>query len=377
MEETRKLIVLDVEADNLLDDATKIHCIAYRVMGEEKVNTLHNYSLIKDFIEENKDAYWIGHNLKLYDFPVLTKLLKINFEGYKVIDTLGLSWTLSPERLVHGLESYGVEFGVPKPVIEDWKNQTLSDYLHRCSEDVKINTKVWEYQWWYLRKLYDDDEEEIFRYIEYITFKLDCVEEHQRLGVKLDVKLCEDSLAELEALQKEKKESLESSMPKIPIKGKKTKPKAMFKANGELSAAGLKWEELLRENALPSTHDEVVEVITGYKEPNAGSHVQMKNWLFSLGWEPEHFKYERVEGQREMRKIPQLKSKDEEGEICNSIKKLISDNPSIEDLDGLSIISHRISVFNGFLRDQKNGRVYQNIGGITNTLRLQHRTIKI
>lgn len=373
----RKLIILDLEADNLLEGVTKIHCIAYKVMGEEKTNTINNYSLIKDFIEENKHAYWIGHNLKMYDLPVLEKILKINCSELKVIDTLGLSWTLSPDRLKHGLESYGVDFGVPKPTISDWTNQTLQDYLHRCSEDVKINTKVWEYQFWYLKKLYDDNEEEVFRYIDYISFKLDCVAEHQKLGVKLDVKLCENSLSILETLKEEKTTNLANNMPKIAIKSRKTIPKAMKKANGDTSAAGLKWFELLREQGLPDTHTEEIEYISGYKEPNPNSHSQIKDWLFSLGWAPEHFKYVREEDQREMRKIPQISSKDEVGEICSSIKKLISVTPTLEDLDGLSIISHRISVFKGFLRDSKGGRIYQDLGGLTNTLRLQHRTIKI
>lgn len=371
----RKLIVLDLEADNLLNNVTKIHCIAYKVMGEEKINTISNYSLIKDFIDENKDAYWIGHNLKMYDLPVLEKILKINCSELKVIDTLGLSWVVSPDRLKHGLESYGVDFGVPKPVISDWENQTLQDYLHRCSEDVKINTKVWEYQFWYLKKLYDDVEDDLFKYIDYISFKLDCVREHQKLGVKLDVKLCEDSLAALEALKEEKTTNLSNSMPLIPIKSKKSMPKAMKKANGEFSAAALKWFEILREQGLPDTHTEDVEHISGYKSPNPNSHSQIKDWLFSLGWEPEHFKYVKEEDQREMRKIPQVASKDEVGEICASIKKLIPLEPALEDLDGLSVISHRISVFKGFLRDAKNDRIHQDIGGLTNTLRLQHRGI--
>jgi hypothetical protein len=33
---------------------------------------------------------------------------------------------------------------ISKPVIEDWKGQTLEEYQHRCKEDVKINSKLWD-----------------------------------------------------------------------------------------------------------------------------------------------------------------------------------------------------------------------------------------
>jgi len=371
----KEFIVFDIEADNLLENVTKIHCFCYTNITTGESGSISNTSMIKDFLDENKNAYFIGHNIILYDFPVMEKLYKMDFSHIKKIDTLALSWTLSPERVKHGLEGYGEEYGIQKPKIEDWNSQSLKDYIYRCTEDVKINVKVWESQLWYLQKLYIDDEVNMYRYLHYLTFKLECVKEHVELGVKLDVKLCEDSLKELEALKEQKIEILKAAMPKKPIKAKKSVPKAMYKADGKLSKRGEEWLELLKNEGLPLTHTEDVEVITGWEEPNPNSHVQIKEWLFSLGWEPGWYKYTKIEGSREMKKIPQVKAKEEEGEICESIHLLYDKEPQLEELAGYSIISHRITIFKGFLENQKNGRICQELGGLTNTLRLQHRNI--
>ncbi len=229
----RKIWVVDVESNGLLDVATKIHCISIMDCDTEEIISFTNYSLIRDWWEEHKEDWVVMHNGILFDIRLLEKILKINLSHIKVIDTLSLSWTLSPDRNTHGLADYGMEFGIPKPLIEDWENDTKENYIKRCSEDVKINKKVWDYLYWYLNKLYDGEEEEIFRYIDYLGFKLSCVREHLELGVKLDVELCKKSLEELEKLKEGKYNTLKETMPKKAIKGKKGPPKAMYKANGE------------------------------------------------------------------------------------------------------------------------------------------------
>jgi len=59
-----------------------------------------------------------------------------------------------------------------------------------------------------------------------------------------------------------------------------------------------------------------------------------------------------------------------------SIHLLFEKESALEELNGLFIISHRINVFKGFLRDVKeSGKLYQEIGGLSNTLRILHRVI--
>ena len=44
----------------------------------------------------------------------------------------------------HGLKAFGVRLGILKPEVEDWVNQPIEVYLHRCEEDVKINEATYE-----------------------------------------------------------------------------------------------------------------------------------------------------------------------------------------------------------------------------------------
>jgi len=71
-----------------------------------------------------------------------------------LVDTLALSWYLNHDRPKHGLEGYGEDYGVPKPVIKDWDSLTPEDYAHRCNEDVRINYRLWVDLQNKLRRLY-------------------------------------------------------------------------------------------------------------------------------------------------------------------------------------------------------------------------------
>ena len=77
------------------------------------------------------------HRGLLFDKPAL-ELLGYDTGKMRIIDTLAISWYLEPQRKIHGLASYGEEFGIPKPIIEDWENQTQEEYDNRVMEDCKI-----------------------------------------------------------------------------------------------------------------------------------------------------------------------------------------------------------------------------------------------
>jgi len=47
-------------------------------------------------------------------------------------------------RSSYGLDSFGKDYGIPKPKVDDWENLTIEEYVFRCEEDVKINWRLWE-----------------------------------------------------------------------------------------------------------------------------------------------------------------------------------------------------------------------------------------
>lgn len=211
---------------------------------------------------------------------------------------------------------------------------------------------------------------EVLRFIRYLSFKLDCLREQEANPLTLDVAKCEQHLSELEAMKEEKTEALKEAMPKNPIPKKKEKPKVIYKADGSLSKHGETWFNLLRELKLPDDTAGPVTYVDGYEDGNPNSTDQVKSWLSSLGWKPRTWKYIRNKTTGEERKIEQVRKN---GLLCESVRELVSKDPAIEMLDGLTVISHRIGVLKGFLNNEKGGKVVASAGGFTNTLRLQHR----
>lgn len=365
------VFVFDIEADGLLENATRIHCLCYHnlITGDSGCHT--SLSDIREFLL-NADVL-IGHNIVRYDIPLLEQLVSKLRGRTTLVDTLPLSWYLYPERNVHGLESWGDDFGVPKPAISDWQNLTQEEYIHRCTEDVKINVKLWKKQKVYLTKLYGDWER-AKKLINYLTFKMDCAREQERSKWKLDKAYAEESLQKLTVTKEAKLATLVAAMPKMPRTVQRTPPSKPFKKDGTLSVAGAKWKALLRDKGLPDNYTGDVEEVLGYDEPNPNSHSQVKDWLYSMGWKPITFKYKK-EDDGTVRKIPQI-NLEHGGGLCPSITKLFDLHPQLVALDELGVVSHRIGLISGFLRDVNDrGYIEAQIAGLTNTLRFKHKTI--
>ena len=132
--------IFDLEADGLLDTITKIHCLSYKRVDGGHEQTLYTAQGMEDFF--NQGYIYIGHYITMYDFKALEKIYGIK-RPKNYIDTIGLSWYLHPDRAEHGLESYGVDYGVPKPPIKDWQNLTIEEYTHRCETDCEINRRLY------------------------------------------------------------------------------------------------------------------------------------------------------------------------------------------------------------------------------------------
>jgi DNA polymerase III alpha subunit (gram-positive type) len=144
------MTVFDIETNGLLDVLDKIHVLSW--MGSDgKVHHTHDYDKMRLFFE--REEVLVGHNLIRFDIPAVEKVLGIKVRA-RLVDTLALSWYLNHERMKHGLEGYGEEYGVPKPVIKDWDSLTPEEYAHRCNEDVRINYRLWVDLQNKLRRLY-------------------------------------------------------------------------------------------------------------------------------------------------------------------------------------------------------------------------------
>ncbi len=357
--------IFDIEANNLLDEVTTIYCLSwYRSNGTR--GTLTNIYEFGPFLEQQNIL--VAHNLKRYDIPVILKVI-----GYevlnRVLDTLAFSWYLFPEYKVHGLEEWGERVGIAKPEITDWENLTLEEYIYRCEVDVEINRLVFEKFLWMFIRIYDGD---IDRIMDYLTEKLECGAEQEEIKLKVDIEHCQKMLDILNPLIEEKMRLLNEQMPPVITYKKVTKPKNLYKKDGELNAYGSKWMELLFSLDLDANTEGPLKIIDGSRLGSSGSIPQIKKWLFSLGWIPTIYKYERIPNTRDNRAIPQLNDKD--GNICEGIKNLYEEHPYLENLESLFMLKHRKITFQNFIEAADSNQFMKaEVAGFTNTLRFKHK----
>lgn len=360
--------VFDIECDGF--DPTKIYCLSFETSSGLK-GSLSTYDEIIFFLKAQEVL--VGHNIVRFDVPVLERILGVEVKA-ELVDTLFLSWTLLPQRKKDfGLADFGEDYGIEKPKIDDWFGLEVEQYIHRCEEDVKINVHLWRDLVGVLIDLYDT-QEEAENYIRYITFKARCARLQEESKWRIDVKMVSEKLQELRDEKEQRFRDLSRVMPKVPALDTRSPPKRMFKANGELSEHGKKWQEFLIRQGLPLDHDEPVEYIHHFDDPNPNSTKQVKDWLYSLGWVPRTFKYDRDKSTGEIREIPQINQPNGAG-ICDSIVDLYDVCPEFELLDRYGALSHRIGLLKGFLRDVNKGFLTARMAGLTNTLRFKHAEV--
>ena len=364
-----KAVIFDVEGDGLTPK--KLHCLSFSDEDEKNVETIFDYDGMRTFFT-SYDIY-IGHNIRRWDIPVIERILGIEIKGL-IIDTLALSWYLQPKRPKHNLESYGEEYGIKKPAIPDWADLAKEVYRNRCEQDVKINKRVWQDQIKYLTKLYPD-RDDLIPFLRYLSFKMYAAHLAEKSRWKLDVERCNASLQRLNLERTQKLDELTKVMPPVPVVKSHVAPKRMYNSDGQLSLLGQKWTDRLVAGGFDEGYEGPIEEISGYDEPNPSSHKQVKDWLYSLGWVPQTIKYQKNKETGEIKEIPQI-NKEHGAGICESIKDLYEKEPRLELLDGLSVLSHRISLLNGFIRDvDDEGYIRAAVQGLTNTLRFKHAVV--
>ena len=486
--------VCDFEADGLLDTVTTMHVMSYKMQSpklqgafieatvrrdkkdragrdyKEQVVAFFKYHIVNNIPVVMHNG--IGYDAKLVKLLLAEELkaAEVNLDDLMVIDTLALSWYLSPDRRMHGLDSFFEDYGIAKPTIDSWEqgeDESLEEFLdrmqHRCQEDVKINVALWDDlrerlvdMYSRAQKLIDEGQEDektgniinvggtriskdewipiddmIGRSVEhaidsiltFLMFKMDCAALQESTRWEVDVEHCREALEKLEVIVASAREGLAAVMPMVPKYVKKSQPKAdPFKKNGDRNAHWVKWDETMRllaegdkdpetgavmvyvdpEDGNDEFGNPFYRVWNKNEEPNPGSPAQVKDFLFSKGWVPQTFKYEKDEvafnawvaskpqgkankyqwdrwknARPEERAIPQISVGGDDGkELCHSLVDLAEEVPAIKVYADYKVAENRRNVLKGFFRDMTDGKYLKaRIGGFTNTLRVQHREL--
>lgn len=369
-----KIVIVDIETNSLLDDnLTKLHVASYYELGTKNpiksiysnvINTLNEYD------------YVVGHFFSGFDAPALEILEKSKEIKTKIIDTLFLSQVCYPNLTSYSLESLSEYFGFETKIkIENWNTQPSNEYQERCEVDVMITANLFVKIFNDLMRLYEN-ETDVFRYINYISSLANDYRLYKKIipGIELDINLVNENIRKLNLEIDGKFKQLGDVMPQVPIYRTATKPKAMYKKDGSLSSNGEKWMSILREEKLPNHYDKPIKLIIGHKKPNPGSVQQIKDFLFSKGWNPCTYKFttDKDDNPKQVPQITELNSPD----LTKSVQLLIKDNPEIAFYEGIGQAKHRLGLLEGMLKEVgSDGFIRADLHGITNTLRIKHKTL--
>jgi hypothetical protein len=369
MTNTKKSYVFDFEGDGFYP--TKIWCVTFYSINEDRLFTLTNYDEIRKVFLESDTL--IGHNIIRFDIPHLERLLGISLEQKFIVDTLGLSWYLYHDNHLSGLEFWAKEFsGREKVQIKDWHNLPLEEYIKRCEEDVRINTQLWTKFQRELFQIYETSEG-VIRCIKYLNFKMKCLMIQETNKWKVSRDEVSKRIEDYEKIQASKFEAIGKVLPKVPVYVKKTRPKNLLKKDGSLSSHGEKWQELCKKHGVDIYFDGEIKELREYVEPNPGSTDQVKDWLFSLGWVPQTLKETKSSVTGEVKQVPQINLPHGKG-VCESVLALADKEPAVLELDSLSVLNHRIPQLKTLLNNlDVHDQIEASAAGLTNTLRFKHQ----
>ena len=252
---TKRFYCGDTEGDGLLQDITKLHCASFTELSPS-MKTVRHFSLVDtgkicDMFAD-PDNILVMHNIADYDVPVIEKLYGTEVKA-EVVDTLFLSWYLYPKRKAHGLESWGEDFGVLKPEVEDWVGQDVAVYLNRCQEDTKIQTLLWKQMWNDLMALYGNSAG-CWHVIRHLNFKARCAALQTKAKWKLNVDECVKADEGFGVKIVEAKAKLEEGMPQVPVYKTSKYPAKPFLKNGGLSKTGNNWIAKVLEHVDPELY---------------------------------------------------------------------------------------------------------------------------
>jgi DNA polymerase I-like protein with 3'-5' exonuclease and polymerase domains len=390
-----KYAVVDIEANGLWYEATKIHCMCFiTVTGD----SIEEKSFGPDEVEQGidylnvlfrTDYKVVGHNIIDYDLKLIEKLYGLNYYKYidQVVDTLLLSYILHPHlerhpmcppskvvgdtrRTIgrHSLENWGYHLWCGKVEHEDW--ETFSpEMLERCKGDVELTHKL-------LKRLIKDQDgdkcpqrdfiEKRFRYIlseQEQTGWLFDIEKAKRYVTKLS-----DDIAELEVI----------IMAEVPLQVVRNAVPVtkLKKKDGDFTAYLTRWYDNLTyvQFLLSDVEGEFCRV--SFEPINLDSQSQVKDYLLSIGWVPTEWNYKK-NSKGKFEKGPDNKYIPTSPKITEDSFKSLGDSSIGKNIAKRFVLRHRRSQIEGWLeRVRDDGRLPAggNSNG-TNTGRVCHRTV--
>jgi len=293
-----KVLVADIEADNLLDKITKVHCAGCIDVqtGEE---FFYRPSEIKDFLAKLDEAETIVfHNAMGYDLPALKKVYGWEHKGVQHC-TKVMSQVLNYRRFGfgHSLKLWGEFFKDNKGDYTGGWEEFNEDMFEYMKQDVRLGAKVYVYLLNELKTYVKNSGSKKILLALRSEMELDRIMVDQCQGGWLfDKPAAEALLLKID----DKMLDIEKLInPLLPARVKKVDAepkKAKFTKVGKPLAWMRNWFQLddsVTVDTCPVWGEfNRIEFITG----DIGNTDTVKRLLYTLGWKPDEWNWKKING---------------------------------------------------------------------------------
>lgn len=371
-----KRYTFDIETNGFMPDVNKIWMLVIQdadtreIFSYSSYSGAPNHSKIREGLEKLHEAdVLIGHNIIGYDLAVLDYLL-----GWQPLpsQTITDTWVLSQlcrykREHKHGLEGWGSKLGFPKIAFDAFDNYS-DEMLTYCIRDVELNTLV------YLELVKEAkviiEKNALFRKGISVEMKFAQIEaDIRRTGWRFDLDAANKLLAEING----KLETIEAELePKIGMRcikkdGLEFKEPA-WRKDGCYTVNTAKWFGLDIESGRPGRNGRPIEGSYSrvYFEQGKVSSIEVvKDYLYSIGWVPDEWNMERING-KFVKKSPKLSE--------SSLSKLGSTGEHISEY---YTIRSRKGILEGWIKEvERDGRLHGRMWTIgTPTFRCRHEVV--
>ena len=366
-------LVFDIETDGL--DATKIWCL---VIKDIDTGRIMKYTDESDKYDGNirmglsllqHAKLLVAHNGIGFDALVIKKLYDIDlYDGDRFFDTWIASQVLNYRRLhKHGLAGWGEHLKYHKGDYDDW-SQFSEKMMEYCVRDVNLNAAIYNQLTIELNVMAKRNPK-IRRGLrnEMATAKFDAYCRYY--GWSFDKDKALNLLDKIKSRMNEIEKVIEPKLPPVtrlidkqPKTPKYTKKGYYTAATARMLSEYLGVEVKPENTKVWAVGKEFQRKVT--KPANLGNLEQVKQFLYSIGWEPDDWKMERL-GREFIKKTPKLTK--------TSLDKLGWDGSAIHHW---TTLRSRRGVVEGWIENLKNNRLHGNLWVVgTPTFRCRHEVI--
>ena len=406
------ILIFDLEANGLLEQATLIHTCAYAygtqpgkpgvALATPRATSPSAFAALL-----MQAGSIVGHNIIRYDLPLLQKLGYIpayyikrdmlywpDGSTCRVLDTLLLSQLTQGhpyDRFSHGLDAWGQRLGQQKLAVSDWHGSGQAVYDARCIQDVVITQALWGY----LSRRAEVTKVLGKGYLIECQFA-DIISKQVANGITFDIPLAEETCAAITARMQVIADSVIHLLPTTtPTKGEYDKariPVKRFNPDGAINGQFKNWLkhrglDLNSTNTaiLDSTGVQVAALaiathIEINKQLTLDNDAGVKDYLLTKGWEPEYWNYKKDGNGDTVKGLDgtkvQAAPKIRQGTaICTSLQGLMLNDPDlglvVKAYLAYGVYAHRLSSLQGMLKqprlkvDGKLGADMQTVGAAT------------